>query len=70
MSNYKYKANQRISYDNGVLKGEGLVLGCSTTDQAVLGKGMIIKDLSGNIPTEEYPFDTMAVFEVHLKPIQ
>lgn len=58
--------NTVVNYDNGVLKGKGIVVGTSSTGLPVLGVGYIIKDISGNIPNSTFQYDTFVVHAVHL----
>ena len=55
-----------VRYDNGVMKGEGIVMGISTVPMATIGASVIIKDMSGNLPTNEYPYACFVCFENQL----
>lgn len=56
-----------VEYDNGQMKGRGKIVGAATTPMAAIGSLMIVEDLSGNIPNEEYPYTHFACNECHLK---
>lgn len=45
----------------------GEIVGLASTEQAIIGSSYIIKDMSGNFPNEEYPYDTLALFEIMFK---
>lgn len=66
MAMAKLKFNEKVTYDNGIFKGNGLVLGIATLDNPLMGCGYIIKDLSNNFPNKEYKYDTFIVYETHL----
>jgi hypothetical protein len=66
---FKFRMNQPVYFDNGVIKGNGFVVGCALTEQAIVGATYIVKvNLCENctLPSEEYPFDTITVAEAHL----
>jgi len=58
-----------ISYDNGVIKGNGIIVGLSSKDIPIIGVGYIVKDLSGNIPSDVFKYDTFIVFSIHIKEL-
>lgn len=60
------KQNDQILYDNGIMKGVGEVVGVALTEQPIIGKTWIVRDLSGNIPNETYEFDTFVLFDCHI----
>lgn len=68
---FNYKQNDKISFDTGVagLSGKGIVVGCATEGAAVIGKTYMIKITESNypIPNDQYPFDTISIFEVQMK---
>lgn len=47
--------------------GLGRVVGIATTGTAVIGRSIILKDLSGNFPNSVYPFECFCCFECWLK---
>jgi hypothetical protein len=66
---FRYRMNQPVYFDNGSIRGNGFVVGCALTEQAVVGATYMVKVNSCDncvFPSEEYPFDTIAVAEVHL----
>src|ERR1035437_5647086 len=66
--NYKYKNGQEVYYDNGVFKGNALVIGYATTEQPVIGSMLILEDLSSVFPTIDYPFTHFTCAECHVTP--
>jgi len=64
-----YPNGTKVKYDNGVIKGEGVVVGYSVIDQIAIGATAIVEDTSGNIPNSVYPFTHFACAEIHLKPV-
>ena len=62
----KYAQGSRVEYNNGVIKGYGIVVGYALTEQMVIGSTAIIEDCSGNIPNTQYPFTHFVCAEVHL----
>lgn len=66
MAMAKLEFNEKVTYDNGIFKGKGIVVGIATQDNPLIGCGYIIKDLSNNFPNETYKYDTFIVFEIHL----
>ena len=67
--NYKFSENQSVTYNNGVMQGQGIVCGYATTELPVMGSMVIIKDMSGNLPNPTYPFKFFTVAECHMKPV-
>ena len=68
-SSYKFKQNHPVYFDNGVMKGGGVIVGCSTIAMPVIGKTYLVKVTDNSLPTSEYPFDTMAIAECHLSEV-
>ncbi len=67
--NYERKQGEKIKFrysEDGDL-WEGEIVGCAVSDQPVLGKGWMVKVVSGQIPNETYMFDTALVFECYIK---
>lgn len=64
-----YPNGTKVKYDNGVIKGEGVVVGYSVIEQSVIGATAIVEDQSGNIPNASYPYTHFACAEIHLKPV-
>lgn len=51
-------------------EGKAEVVGIATIGAAVIERSIMLKDLSGNIPNETYPFQYFCCFEVHLKKVE
>jgi hypothetical protein len=64
-----WKAGDRVYYDNGVIHGEGLVMGVATLPMATIGASIIVEDLSGNLPIPVYPFKFFVCFENQLTKV-
>jgi len=64
---FKFKMDQEVRYTDTDVPGEGVVVGVSTTGLPILGVGYIVKITDGSLPTENYPYDTRTVFELHLE---
>ena len=54
-----YKITEQFS-------GKGEVVGIATTGNAVIGRSIILKDLSKNFPSKIYPFEYFVAFECQL----
>ncbi len=65
----KLKNGQLVTFDNGVIKGEGIIKGLSNRDIPILGVGYIVEVTDGNIPNSTYEYDSMIVFNYHLKKV-
>lgn len=63
---FDYHFGQRVFFDNGMCKGQGKIVGCSTIGVAVIGRSYMVEVLDGSLPNDAYPFNTVAVFECHL----
>lgn len=63
---YKYKNGDVVNYNNGVLSGKAIVHGYATTEFPVIGAMVIIEDITGNLPSKDYPYVTFTCAEVHL----
>lgn len=70
MNEHKIPFNTLVEYNNGVIQGQGRVVGMSTVEQPILGSGYIVKDVTGHLPNETYPYDTFVVFDIHLKSLK
>lgn len=64
---YTYTQDQKVIFDNGVIKGTGKVVGVANSAQAVIGHSYIIEPDSP-IKNQTYPFTHFVCFEVHMKP--
>ena len=62
-----FKDGTEIEYDNSIISGKGIIRGISTNGDAVIGVAYIVEDLSGNIPSDVYPYKFFNCFEIHLK---
>jgi hypothetical protein len=66
---FEFKQGDKITFGYNNLKGiKGEIVGCSGTGHAVIGQTWIVRVTSGEIPSELYPFDTMAVFNCWIDP--
>lgn len=52
---YKYKNGDSVSYDMGILKGNAVVVGVSSTPLPWIGATYILKDPKMN--TDSYPYE-------------
>lgn len=66
---HKFQNHDIVGYDNGVDKGEAIVVGIALIGQAVIGETYILRPLNNVIPNEEYPYDCFACFECHIQAI-
>lgn len=68
---YNFKQNDKVTFDIRVTDffGKGIVVGCSGAGAPVIGRSYIIKVTESTypIPNDLYPFDTISIFEVHMK---
>jgi hypothetical protein len=62
-----YKYGDRVAYDNGVMAGNGRILGVAMKFMQTGASHWIVEDLSSNIPNETYAYNTFVVAECHLK---
>ena len=69
LTNGDWKAGDLVLYDNGVIKGEGFVMGVATLPMATIGASIIVEDLSGNLPIPVYPFKFFVCFENQLTKV-
>ena len=72
MSKYKFENHQLVTFDAGEFVGRGLVIGYSVSEQPVIGASVIIEVTESNIrlPTEEYPFNVVSLFEVFVQSVE
>ena len=71
--NYKFKNNEPVTFDNGVIKGHGVVLGVATTGHAVIGSIYMIEvyeSLGVILPNDEYPYTVIPMTECHIQSIK
>jgi hypothetical protein len=68
MNKYKYKQNDFVRFDDSINCGNGRIVGVSFTALPIMGNCYMVKVLSANFkfPNEEYPFDTISVWENNL----
>lgn len=59
------KQGQRVRFNIHTLSGMGVVVGKSTTEQAVIGASYIIQP-DNDIMTEAYPYSHITAFESQL----
>ncbi len=69
MIKFKYKQNDIVKFDlrDGVNKGLGIIVGCSTMPSPVIGSTYMVEVTDGSFPNEVYPFGVIPVFEQHLE---
>jgi len=78
MQELDLKQDDRISFDNGTVKGEGIVMGIATTGiattgiattgDALLGKSYIIKP-DVRIANDVYDFECICMHELYMKKL-
>lgn len=61
------KQGDIVSYQVHNMKGKARVVGVSSSAQPVIGRMLILEDLSGNIPNETYPYTHFTAPEVLLE---
>ena len=62
----KYDRNEIVYYDNGHMKGVGMVVGVATVELPAIGITYILKDMSKNIPNSKYNFEYFVCSATHL----
>lgn len=69
---YKFKNNEPVIFDNGVIRGHGVVLGVATTEHAVIGSIYIVEVFESNVelPNETYPYTVIPMTECHMQSIK
>jgi hypothetical protein len=60
------KQGQKVEFDNGSIKGTGIICGISHENTVLLGKGYIILP---DTTFENYDYSHIVIFEIHLNPI-
>lgn len=68
MQELDLKQDDRISFDNGTVKGEGIVMGIATTGVAILGRNIIIKP-DVRIANDVYDFECICMHELYMKKL-
>lgn len=68
---YTYKDQQIVNFDNGIIKGMGMIVGVATTPFAVIGSIYVIQVGSSepSLPTEEYPFSAIPMSECYISKL-
>ena len=68
---YKFKNQQRVTFDTGKFKGTGLVVGYSIAEQPVIGASVMINVTESNLslPTEDYPYTVVSLFETFVDAV-
>jgi hypothetical protein len=61
--------NDKVEFDNGVIKGTGKICGIASESVAVIGKGYIVQP-DEPIKNETYEYSHVVIHEVHLNPIK
>jgi len=62
----KYSQDQRVAFNNGVVKGTGKVVGVALNDQPLIGATFIIEP-DEPITNSAYPYTHFVCAELHLK---
>ena len=65
-----WKDGDVVRYNTGPMKGEGIVVGVATVPLCTIGASVIVEDLSGNLPNDEYPFRIFVCFESQLERVR
>ncbi len=64
---YKFKDDEYVSFDNGVIFGKGHIVGASDTGHPIIGITYMVetiaKDCSVKLPNDTYPFQTIPMSE-------
>ena len=68
---YKFKNQQRVTFDTGEFSGTGLVVGYAIAEQPIIGASVIINVTESNvsIPTETYPYSVVSLFEAFVDAV-
>ncbi len=64
----KYSQNQKISFDNGVIKGTGKIVGVALNEQPLIGATYIIEP-DQSVESSSYPYTHFVCVELHLKDL-
>lgn len=67
-SHFEFVDGQLVDYDDSETSGYGVIVGCATTPQPVMGRIFIVEDKSGRFPNKVYPYSVFTCAECHLKP--
>jgi len=68
--NYNFSDKEIVEYDNRAgLVGRGEVVGCATIPFPILGAMYLVKDVSGNLPSDVYPFEVFQCPEAFLRKV-
>lgn len=67
---YEFNQDQKVAFDNGVIKGTGTVIGVSGTELPVIGATYIINVIDSDIDPDAYPYTAIALPGVHLEAIE
>ncbi len=66
--NVSIPTGTKIKYEvNPDMKGEAIIVGIANESQPFIGRVYILKDVSRNIPNEEYKYEYFTCPEVLLK---
>lgn len=68
---YKFKNQQRVAFDTGEFTGSGLVVGYSMAEQPIIGASVMINVMESNLnlPTEQYPYTVVSLFETFVNAV-
>jgi hypothetical protein len=70
---YKFKNNESVTFDNGVISGHGVVLGVATSGHPIIGSIYMIEvyeSLKVILPNELYPYTVIPMAECHMLSIK
>ena len=62
------KQNDRVIFNNNLIKGTAIVMGIANTGDAILGKNYIIKP-DNRIVTDDYNFECIRMHELYLRKL-
>lgn len=69
---YKFKNNERVRFDNGIISGHGVVIGVASIAQSIIGAAYIVEVFESYdviLPNDEYPYTVIPMFECHIESL-
>lgn len=66
----QFKNNQPVFYNNGIIKGTGIIKGVVGLPKFMNGTTYIIEDQSNNIPNETYPYSCFVCIEQFIQVLR
>jgi hypothetical protein len=69
---YKFRNMSLVAFDNGVVKGEGFIVGACDTGHPIIGITYMVDTVDCNVslPNDTYPFEILAISECHLTELK